>query len=47
MSNPDAKDNGLMLLIAGSSLSGNRVVLKGPANTTGRMKLVIYYTLIE
>lgn len=47
MSNPDEKDNGLMLLIAGSSLSGNRVVLKGPANTTGRMKLVIYYTLIE
>ena len=47
MNNPDAKDNGLMMLIAGSSLSGNRVVLKGPANTTGRMKLVIYYTLIE
>jgi hypothetical protein len=47
MSNPDAKDNGLMMVIAGSSLSGNRVVLKGPANTTGRMKLLIYYTLIE
>lgn len=47
MSNPDAKDNGLMMIIAGSSLSGNRVVLKGPASTNGRMKLVIYYTLIE
>lgn len=47
MSNPDTKDNGLMMVIAGSSLSGNRVVLKGPANTTGRMKLLIYYTLIE
>ena len=44
---PDLPDNGLMLLIPGGSLTSNRLILNGPAHPTDRMKLVIYYTLIE
>jgi hypothetical protein len=44
---PDAKDNGLMLVTSGGSLSANRLILNGPAHPTDRMKLVIYYTIIE
>lgn len=44
---PDVEDNGLMLITSGGSLSANRLVLNGPDNPTDRMKLVIYYTLIE
>ncbi|HOI86538.1 MAG TPA: DUF4270 domain-containing protein [Lentimicrobium sp.] len=47
MRNPETRDNGLMLLISGSSLKGDRVVLSGPGGTASRMKLIIYYTLIE
>ncbi|MCO5264999.1 MAG: DUF4270 domain-containing protein [Lentimicrobium sp.] len=45
--NPDEPDYGLMIIGAGSSISGNRAVLKGPGNETGAMKLVIYYTLVD
>ncbi len=44
---PDAPDNGLMLITSGGSLTANRLVLNGPTHPTDRMKLVIYYTLIE
>jgi hypothetical protein len=44
---PDVEDNGLMLITSGGSLSANRLVLNGPDNPSDRMKLVIYYTLIE
>jgi len=43
----DLADAGLMLLTPGGSLSANRVVLKGPGNEADRMRLVIYYTLVE
>lgn len=45
--NPDEPDYGLMLIIAGSSISSNRAVLKGPDNSSGAMRLVIYYTLVD
>ena len=45
--NPDEPDYGLMLVIPGSSISSSRTVLKGPENSSGAMKLVIYYTLVE
>lgn len=45
--NPDEPDYGLMLIVAGSSISSNRAVLKGPGNSDGGMKLVIYYTLVD
>lgn len=43
----DSPHYGLVLLTPGGSLTANRVVLKGPGNPTGRMKLLIYYTLVE
>lgn len=45
--NPDAPDYGLMLLVSGSSLSSNRAVFKGPGAPAGKMKLVVYYTLLK
>lgn len=45
--NPDDPDYGLMLLIAGSSLSGNRAVIKGTEAGEGRMRLLLYYTPLE
>lgn len=47
MRNPDLPDNGLMLLIPGGSLTANRLILNGPGHPTDRMKLVIYYTLMD
>lgn len=44
---PDKPDNGLILVIPGGSLTANRLILNGPGHATDRMKLVIYYTLIE
>ncbi|WP_236695620.1 DUF4270 domain-containing protein [Lentimicrobium saccharophilum] len=44
---PEAEDHGLMMVIAGSSLTANRAVIKGPASSNNRVKLVIYYTLVE
>ena len=44
---PDLPDNGLMLLIPGGALTANRLILNGPGHPTDRMKLVIYYTIIE
>lgn len=44
---PDLPDNGLMLLIPAGSLTANRLILNGPGHPTDRMKLVIYYTIIE
>ncbi len=45
--NPDNPDYGLMLLGYGSSLSGNRVILNGPGTNEKRMRLLIYYTLVD
>ena len=44
---PDDPDYGLMLIAAGGALIGNRAVLKGPGATSGRMRLLIYYTLLD
>lgn len=41
--NPEEEDNGLMLIAAGSSLSANRAIFKGPEAENG-MKLLIYYS---
>jgi hypothetical protein len=45
--NPDDPDYGLMLFAAGSSLSGNRVTLKGVGAETGKIRLLIYYTIVD
>jgi len=45
--NPAEPDYGLMLVGSGSSIMSNRAVLKGPGNSTGAMKLLIYYTLVD
>lgn len=45
--NPDEPDYGLMLFAVGSSLTGNRVTLKGSETTEGKMRLLIYYTLVD
>lgn len=45
--NPDKEDNGLMLIVAGASLVGNRAVIKGPDAGAGRMRLLIYYTPVK
>lgn len=47
MRNPNQSDHGLVLSVTGASLLGNRVVLNGTAAGQNRVKLVIYYTLIE
>lgn len=44
---PDDPDYGLMLMATGGSLIGNRAVLNGPGATSGRMRLLIYYTLLD
>lgn len=45
--NPDEEDYGLMLLVGGASLSGNRAIIKGPKASEGRMRLLLYYTPVE
>jgi hypothetical protein len=45
--NPDEPDHGLMILASGSSLVSNRTVLKGPGAETGRMRLIVYYTILN
>ncbi len=44
---PDLPDYGLTLIAAGSALSSNRAVLKGPGAESGRMRLLIYFSPIE
>ncbi|MFH1120244.1 MAG: DUF4270 domain-containing protein [Bacteroidota bacterium] len=45
--NPDDPDYGLMLFAAGSSLTGNRVILKGPGSADGKIRLIVYYTIVD
>ena len=45
--NPDDPDSGLMMFVVGSSLIGNRAILKGTNVADGKVKLVIYYTEVE
>ncbi|KAF0198294.1 MAG: hypothetical protein FD166_1645 [Bacteroidetes bacterium] len=45
--NPGDPDYGLMLFAAGSSLSGNRVTLRGPNAAEGKIRLLIYYTIVD
>lgn len=44
---PNLPDTDLMLLIPGGALTANRLILNGPGHPTDRMKLVLYYTIIE
>ena len=45
--NGDIKNNGLYLLISGGAVNANRLVLNGPGNPYGRMKLFIKYTVVD
>lgn len=45
--NPEEPDFGLMMFAYGSSLSSNRVTLIGPGATDRKMRLLIYYTLVD
>jgi hypothetical protein len=45
--NPDEPDYGLILFAAGSSLTGNRVILKGTGTNEGKVRLLIYYTIVD
>jgi len=45
--NPEEPDFGLMMFAFGSSLSSNRVTLSGPGATDRKMRLLIYYTLVD
>jgi hypothetical protein len=45
MMHPEEPDYGMALLISGSALSSNRVVLYGPGSETSAAKLKIYYSM--
>jgi hypothetical protein len=45
--NPDDPDYGLMMFAYGSSLTGNRVTLNGPGTAERKMRLLIYYTIVD
>lgn len=45
MMHPEEPDYGMVLIVAGSALSSNRVVLYGPGSETSAVKLKIYYSM--
>lgn len=42
--NKEIKDNGLVIIISGSAVNAERAVLFGPANSTRKIKLNLYYS---
>lgn len=43
----DIDNNGLYLIISGGAVNANRIVLNGPKNPYGKMKLFVKYTVVD